>query len=173
MAEEGCSFPSKHARRLFLAQSPSSHVPTPKDGRELQRSATFFFNFFLFSVCSVQLKVQRKAWPRGAMMAAIEQQKVLYKDFAAFQSVFPEVQQAIKMSIAKLIQKRPADPIAFLAICLREANEEIKLEKAFKEKEKKEQAAAATRIQSIGRAKKDKARVHQIKINNGIFVREL
>jgi hypothetical protein len=107
------------------------------------------------------------------MMAAIEQQKVLYKDFAAFQSVFPEVHQAIKMAIAKLIQKRPADPIAFLAICLREANEEIKLENAFKEQEKKEQAAAATRIQSIGRAKKDKARVQQIKINNGIFVREL
>jgi hypothetical protein len=33
--------------------------------------------------------------------------------------------------------------------------------------------AAALRIQSLGRAKQDKARVNQIKVNNGIFVREL
>jgi hypothetical protein len=96
-------------------------------------------------------------------MDAVKQQNALYKDYAAFQEVFPEVKEAIKFAMAKLVKERPEDPIAFLATRLREANEEIKLEKE----------AAALRIQSLGRAKKDKARVQQIRTNNGIFIREL
>ena len=97
----------------------------------------------------------------------------MYKDYAVFQQVFPEVQQALKVAMGKLVKARPADPIAFLAVKLREAGEEIKIEKVEEERERKEQEAAALRIQSFGRAKKDKARVEQIKVNNGIFVREL
>jgi hypothetical protein len=108
-----------------------------------------------------------------AMNAAVEQQGALYKDFAVFQQVFPEVQQALKVAMGKLVKARPADPIAFLALRLREANEDIKIEKLEEEKDRKEMEAAALRIQSLGRAKQDKARVNQIKVNNGIFVREL
>ena len=108
------------------------------------------------------------------MMAAAEQQNALYRDYAAFQQVFPEVQQVLKNAMARLIKDRPADPIAFLAMELREANAEIKLEKLRQEEEdRKEKEVAALRIQSMGRAKKDKARVEQIKVNNGIFIREL
>lgn len=107
------------------------------------------------------------------MNAAVEQQGALYKDFAVFQQVFPEVQQALKVAMGKLVKARPADPIAFLALRLREANEDIKIEKLEEEKDRKDKEAAALRIQSLGRAKKDKARVDQIKVNNGIFIREL
>ena len=115
----------------------------------------------------------RHARQLGAMHAAVEQQSALYKDYAVFQQVFPEVQQALKVAMAKLVKARPADPISFLAIALREASEEIKIEKLEEENERKEKEAAAVRIQSLGRARKDKQRVDQIRINNGIFVREL
>ena len=109
----------------------------------------------------------------SAMMDAVQQQNALYKDYVAFQEVFPEVKEALKFAMAKLVKERPEDPIAFLATRLREASEEIKLQKMQDELERKEKEAAALRIQSLGRAKKDKARVQQIRTNNGIFVREL
>merc|ERR1711939_169087 len=111
---------------------------------------------------------------RGARMnAAKEQQAALFKDYIAFQQVFPEVQQALKVATAKLVKQRPSDPISFLATQLREANADIKLEKHMAEQTRREQEQAAIRIQTLGRRKKDKARVDQIKVNNGIFVREL
>ena len=108
-----------------------------------------------------------------AMNAAVENQAAYYKDYAAFQQVFPEVQAALKIAMAKLVKNRPADPLAYLATSLREASVEIKLEKLAEEQERKEKEAAALRIQALGRAKKGKERVDQIKVNNGIFVREL
>jgi len=106
----------------------------------------------------------------NATMAAAEQQAALYRDYAAFQSVFPECQQALKAAMTMVVKERPADPIAYLAMKLREANVELKLEKMQAEQE---QESAAVVIQKLGRGKKDKKRVQQIKTNNGIFVREL
>jgi len=106
----------------------------------------------------------------NATMAAVEQQTALYRDYAAFQSVFPECQQALKAAMTMVVKERPADPIAFLAKKLREANVELKLEKM---QAKQEQESAAVLIQKVGRGKNDKKRVEQIKTNNGIFVCEL
>lgn len=123
------------------------------------------------------LAQENRAWRRRqlrvAMNAAVEHQSALFKDYAAFQQVFPEVQAALKIAMAKLVKNRPADPLAYLATTLREANVEIKLEKLAEEQERKEKEVAALRIQALGRAKKGKARVEQIKVNIGIFVREL
>ena len=114
--------------------------------------------------------------PRRTMIGTVspvEQQSALYKDYAAFQAVFPEVKQALQVAMAQLVKNRPADPLAFLAQRLREANEEGKLERAAAEKERREQELAAVRIQALNRGKQGKARTAQIKTNNGIFVREL
>ena len=63
-------------------------------------------------------------------VSPVQQQSALYKDYAAFQAVFPEVKQALQVAMAQLVKNRPADPLAFLAQRLREVNEEGKLERA-------------------------------------------
>ncbi|KAJ1480962.1 hypothetical protein T484DRAFT_2766782 [Baffinella frigidus] len=122
-----------------------------------------------------------------------EQQNAIYKDLNAFMSVYPEVKSSLKIVLEQLVRERPADPLGFMAIRLREINEDVKIERSLKAQaavliqsrargiksrervtdiketkqqrdEETKQAKAATDIQRISRGKKDRARAAEKKV---------
>mmetsp|Transcript_24487 Transcript_24487/g.47624 ORF Transcript_24487/g.47624 Transcript_24487/m.47624 type:complete len:348 (+) Transcript_24487:40-1083(+) len=131
-----------------------------------------------------------------------DRQNAIYKDFAAFMSVYPEVKVAVDRAIKAVVRTRPPDPFVYLAHQLREANNDMRLEKQEQEhaaqaiqrrargmkdrkrvaglkqehkrkKQEKDEADAAVKIQAMGRKRRDKARVEQMKRNNQVWLREL
>lgn len=85
-----------------------------------------------------------------------ERQNSIYKDVAAFNSIYPEVQQAVAKAIAAVVRTRPPDPFVFIAQKLREVNNDIKLERSQREQ-------AAVMIQKRAKGMHDRKRVKGMK----------
>jgi len=76
---------------------------------------------------------------------------------------YPLLEKAIKEALQTLLQQRPADPVLFVAEKLREVNRENRIEMEM----------AATKIQALGRRKRDARRVKQLRHQSHLWLRDL